>query len=164
MPGFPTRALAPLLDYVAPHNYYADADPLRQAWATDLRIRELQPLGRPVLFEEFGASSTQAGEREQAAYWREVIAASLGAGARGAIGWCFSDFDAAAVGAEAPYSHHAFELGFGVTRSDGSEKPVCDELRAFRALLDGSDVARARPTAPRAAIVVPRFLEEDVPF
>jgi len=164
MPGFPTRALAPLVDYVAPHNYYADADPLRQAWATDLRIRELQPLGRPVVFEEFGASSTQAGERGQAAYYREVIAASLGAGARGAIGWCFSDFDVETVGREPPYSHHAFELGFGVTRSDGSEKPVCDELRAFRALLDGIDLSRVRAPEPRVAIVAPRYLDEDVPF
>jgi endo-1,4-beta-mannosidase len=164
MTGFPTRAVVPVVDYAAPHNYYADADPLRQAWMTDLRVRALQPLGRPVVFEEFGASSTQAGEREQAAYYREVIAASLGAGARGAIGWCFSDFDAETVGREPPYSHHGFELGFGITRADGSEKPVCDELRAFRALLDGLDLSRVRAQAPRAAIVQPRYLDEDVPF
>ena len=28
------------------------------------------------------------------------------------------------LGRETPYSHHGFELGFGVTRADGTEKPV----------------------------------------
>ena len=161
MAGFPTRALLPFVDYVAPHVYYGDLDPLRQAWQIDLAIRSLQPLGKPVLLEEFGCSTTQAGEREQAAYWREAVFAALGTGACGAIGWCYSDFDPETLGRETPYSHHAFELGFGVTRADGSEKPVCDELRATRGLLDGLAIANL---PPRAAIVRPRYLDEDFPF
>src|SRR5258706_383189 len=106
----------------------------------------------------------QAGEREQAWMSGESIASALSLGARGAIGWCFSDFDVETLGREPPYSHHAFELGFGVTRADGSEKPVCDELRAARALIDGLDLRALRPAAPRAAIVRSRFLDEDVPF
>ncbi|HEY7957954.1 MAG TPA: beta-mannosidase, partial [Polyangia bacterium] len=137
MVSFPTAACAPHLDYLAPHVYYGDADPLRQAWQIDLSLRSLERLGRPLLLEEFGCSSTHTGEPEQAAYFREAIFAAFGAGARGAIGWCFSDFDPETLGRETPYSHHAFELGFGVTRKDGSEKPVCDELRAARALFDG---------------------------
>ena len=161
---FPTRTIAPHVDWLAPHVYYGDSDPLRQAWQTDLSIRSLQPLGRPVLLEEFGCSTTQAGEREQAAYWREAVACALGTGARGAVGWCFTDFDPETIGRETPYSHHAFELGFGVTRADGSEKPVCDELRAYRRVLDGLPLHRVRAVKPRCAIVRSHYLDEDYPF
>ena len=164
MLGFPTREVASSVDWLGPHVYYGDLDPLRQAWQLDLGIRALQPLGRPVILEEFGCSSTQAGEREQAAYFREAIGCALGTGARGAIGWCFSDFDAETLGRKEPYSHHAFELGFGVTRADGSEKPVCEELRAYRRLLDELSVPRLRAAAPKAAIVRPRYFDEDFPF
>src|SRR5581483_1443122 len=61
-------------------------------------------------------------------------------------------------------SHHPFELGFGLTRADGSEKPVCDELRAIRRLLDALPLAELRPATPRAAILRPRYLDEDFPF
>jgi endo-1,4-beta-mannosidase len=162
MAGFPTRRTAALVDYVAPHVYYGDTDPLRQAFGIDLQLARVRTLGKPVLLEEFGCSSAQAGEREQAAFWRESIATALASGARGAIGWCWSDFDAETLGRETPYSHHGFELGFGVTRADGSEKAVCLELRAFRKLIDalGDPVA----AAPEVAIVEPRYLTEDFPF
>jgi len=89
---------------------------------------------------------------------------SLAAGAAGALVWCASDFDRNTLGNETPYSHHAFELGFGVTRADGSEKPVCDELRALRALVDAVDFpSLARPRA-RAAIVCSDWVEESFPF
>src|SRR5262249_22791783 len=78
--------------------------------------------------------------------------------------WCFSDFDPETIGREPPYSHHGFELGFGVTRADGSEKPVCDELRAVRRLLDGLDVAQLAPARSRAALVRPRSLDDEIPF
>jgi hypothetical protein len=161
---FPVRATAPLVDWIGPHVYYSDLDPLRQALHTDFTLRALEPLGRPLVLEEFGCSSSMAGEREQAAYFRESIFAALSLGARGAIGWCFSDFDPETLGRETPYSHHAFELGFGLTRVDGSEKPVCDELRAIRRLLDALPIAELRPPQPRAAILRPRYLDEDFPF
>jgi endo-1,4-beta-mannosidase len=164
MAGFPTRRLAPQLDWLAPHVYYGDTDPLRQAFQIDLSLAQLRALGRPLLLEEFGCSSTQAGEREQAAYFREAIATAFASGARGAIAWCFSDFDVDTLGREPPYSHHGFELGFGVTRADGSEKPVCDELRAWRRFLDALPSGALAPPRPVVALVKPRYLEEDFPF
>jgi endo-1,4-beta-mannosidase len=165
MAGWPTQALAPLVDWLGPHVYYADADPLRQAYHTDFALRALLPLGRPVLLEEIGCSSTQAGEAEQAAYLREALHVALGCGARGLVAWCWSDFDAATLGDETPYSHHGFELGFGLVRADGSEKPACGEFRALRALLDrvGSEREMSAPR-PRTALVRPAILDEDVPF
>ena len=82
MAGWPTRALADAVDWVGPHVYYGDVDPLRQAFNSDFVLARARALGRPVLLEEFGASSTQAGEAEHAAYVRESMLTSLAAGAR----------------------------------------------------------------------------------
>jgi endo-1,4-beta-mannosidase len=164
MSGWPTPALADVVDWVGPHIYYGDVDPLRHAFNTDFVLARARGLGRPVLLEEFGGSSTQAGELEHASYLRESILTSLAAGAAGALIWCASDFDRHTLGREVPYSHHAFELGFGLLRADGSEKPACDELRALRALVDGLDFpSLARPRA-QAAIVVSDWVERDFPF
>ncbi|MCU1278397.1 MAG: beta-mannosidase [bacterium] len=162
MSGWPVRALAGVLDWVGPHVYYGDVDPLRQAFNTDFVLARARSLGRPTMLEEFGASSTQAGELEHASYIRESVLTSLAAGASGALVWCASDFDRNTLGAELPYSHHAFELGFGLLRADGSEKPACDELRALRALVDAVGTA-SRPRA-QAAIVVSDWVERDFPF
>ena len=164
MSGWPTGRLASGLDWIGPHLYYSDVDPLRQAWNGDFVLRRAQAHGRPVMLEEFGASSTQAGEAEQAAYLRETVLAAFSVGAAGALVWCASDFDAATLGSEVPYSHHAFELGFGLLRADGSEKPVCEEVRALRRFLDG--VAGAELTRPRArvALLCSDWVDESFPF
>jgi endo-1,4-beta-mannosidase len=166
MASFPGAELAGVVDWIAPHVYYADLDPLRQAYNTDFTIRRAQAHGWPVLLEEFGCSSCQAGPLEQAAYFRESICAAFALGAAGAVGWCASDFDPEVEGREAPYSHHAFELGFGLFDKDGQEKPVCGELRALRALLDDPRVrlGAARRQPARSALVVPRYLDEEFPF
>ncbi len=150
-----------LIDFVGPHSYYTDADPMRQALNAEFCVRSVSHLGLPVLFEEFGCSSAQASEQNQARYFREVLHGCLSAGAAGALGWCYSDFD---LVDEAPYSHHAFELGFGITRADGSEKPVCDELRTFSKLVDQIGFEGLRPSRPEAAILVPSYFNTQYPF
>ncbi len=164
MSGWPTRALADVVDWVGPHVYYGDVDPLRHAFNTDFVLARARAIGRPVVLEEFGGSSTQAGEAEHAAYVRESVLTSLAAGAAGALVWCASDFDRHTLGLETPYSHHAFELGFGMLRADGSEKPVCDELRALRALVEPLDLSSLTRPRARAAIVVSDWVEAAFPF
>ncbi|HJZ88175.1 MAG TPA: beta-galactosidase trimerization domain-containing protein [Polyangia bacterium] len=159
--GFDADALASVVDYVGPHAYPADADPIRQALFCEFAIRSLEYLGKPVLFEEFGCSSAQAGEAEQAAYWRETISTAMATGAAGALGWCLSDF---ALSAEAPYRHHPFELGFGVLRADGSEKPAAGAVRAAGEWVRALDWDALDFFAPRAAIVRPSYLETTYPF
>jgi endo-1,4-beta-mannosidase len=168
MAGWPTAQLASSVDYIGPHFYYGDVDPLRQAWNSDFQLRSMQSsaqsFGRPVLLEEFGGSSTQVGEVEHAAFVREVMLAAFGCGAAGAFVWCASDFDRQTLGLEPPYSHHAFELGFGLLRADGSEKPACDETRALRQLVDGlGDAALTRPRA-RAALLRSDWQQRSFPF
>lgn len=150
-----------VVDFIGPHTYYTDADPLRQALNAEFCLRSLSYLGLPVLFEEFGCSSCQASEENQAHYFREVFAACLSSGAAGALGWCWSDFD---LPEQRPYRFQTFELGFGITRADGSEKPVCDEFRAVRRLLSAVGEAPLQGPPVEAAIVVPDYFNRTYPF
>lgn len=160
--GFDVETLRGIIDFVGPHTYYADHDPLRQALNAEFCIRNLTYLGVPVLFEEFGCSSNQASESNQRHYYREVIHSCLSAGATGALGWCFSDFS---LDDDPPYTHHAFELSFGITATDGREKTVCDELRAIAALSRNAlDFPTLEAPVARAAIVVPSYFNTQYPF
>jgi endo-1,4-beta-mannosidase len=159
--GFDPALLRDIVDYLGPHAYHTDRDPYRQALNAEFLVRALEGHGLPVLLEEFGASSSQAGELEQAAYLREVMHGCLAIGAAGALCWCYSDL---ALADEPPYSHHAFELGFGLTRSDGTEKPACAEIRRLAGLIASLDLDLFLPETPRAAILVPRYFQRQFPF
>ncbi len=159
--GFDLRTLRPVIDIVGPHTYYTDCDPMRQALNAEYCIRSVTHFGLPVVFEEFGCSSVQVSEQNQARYYREVLHSCLGTGIAGALGWCFTDFD---LLDDPPYSHHAFELGFGITRADGSEKPVCDELRKVHAFIDAVGYPDMEPPRPAAAIIVPSYFNTKYPF
>ena len=159
--GFDLQRLSTVVDFFGPHTYYTDPDELRQALNAEYYLRSLTHFGLPVLFEEFGCSSCQASEENQALYYREVLHACLTCGAAGALAWCYSDFD---LPSQKPYSHHAFELGFGLTRADGSEKPVCEELRDFSKLAASLDYGNLRVVSPEAAIVVPSYFNTTYPF
>ena len=164
MGGFPNAALASRLDFVAPHVYYGDPDALRQGLRFDHALALGARYGRPLLLEEFGGSSSQVGEREQAALWSEALFAAFTRGAHAALGWCWSDFPVETVGLELPYEHHGFELGFGLTRADGSEKPVCETIRAWRSLVAALPDAPPIPAPARATIVHSSWLDRDYPF
>jgi len=159
--GFDPARLLDAVDFLAPHTYHTDSDPYRQALNAEFLVRCLDGQGLPVLLEEFGGSASQVGEAEHALYVREAATGCLAIGAAGALAWCYSDLDLAA---EPPYSHHAFEIGFGMTRADGSEKPACVELRRLRDLLSTLDLDRFEPDAPRAAILVPDYFQRTYPF
>src|SRR5262249_40066600 len=68
------------------------------------------------------------------------------------------------LSAEAPYRHHPFELGFGVLRADGSEKPAAGAVRAAGEWVRALDWDALDFFAPRAAIVRPSYLETTYPF
>jgi len=164
MPSFPNEALARRVDFVGPHVYRGDADPQAQGYAFDHALALAARLDRPVILEEFGGSSAQVGDREHAALWNEALFAAFSLGARGAIGWCWSDFPVDTVGRELPYEHHAFELGFGLTRADGSEKPAADVVRAWRGFLDKLPDAPPVPVPTGAVLLRSSYVERDYPF
>jgi endo-1,4-beta-mannosidase len=164
MDGYPNRELAEHVDFVGPHLYGGDADALRFGHRYDHVLAAAARFGKPLLLEEFGACAAQAGDEEQAALWNECFYAAFTLGARGAIGWCWSDFAPETVGRELPYEHHGFELGFGITRSDGSEKPAAGLITQWRRLLDGlPDAAPSRPV-PAAVIVRSSHVDVSYPF
>jgi endo-1,4-beta-mannosidase len=161
--GFDPQALSEVVDFLGPHLYPTDADPYRHAAWAQLALRQVTWLGKPVVLEEFGASSAQASDENQALYVRETVLTTMALGGAGAMVWCFGDFGPA-VAAQAPYVHHAFELGFGITRADGSEKPACGELRALSRLIERVHPERLELPERRAVLVTPRQLHEEVPF
>lgn len=158
--GFRLRRLQRVVDWVGPHIYPLERDEWRQLLAPAFTC-ELAHLGRPVVLEEFGATSAFANDDNVAAYYRQVLHTTLLAGATGWLAWNSTDF--ALVDAD-PYRHHPFELRFGLTDAAGQPKPALAEIAAFRSVLDEIDLERCRRAPAAAAIVVTSHFEVDYPF
>jgi endo-1,4-beta-mannosidase len=160
--GYSLRDLAPLVDFVGPHVYPMEDDELRQFLTAALVCELCGGFGRPVVLEEFGASSDFAADDHVAVYYRQVLHTTLLAGARGWIAWNNCDFDD--LRDEDPYRHHVFELHFGLTDRDGRPKPQLAELRDFSRLVLELTGEGWAPVKGEAAIVVPEHLERELPF
>ncbi len=148
------------MDFVSLHHYYEDRDPLRFSHAPAATVR-LCDMGLPVLLEEFGLSTALWSGEAQAAYFRIVLFSTWAAGAAGALAWCWSDFPTADL---PPYTHHPFELFFGITRADGSEKPAARELHRFARLMGEVGATGWSPIPPQAAVLVPSIFHVNYPF
>lgn len=96
---------------------------------------------KPVLFSEFGnpqcppkqdsiGGMACLDEEEMAAYARRVLEGLVREGAIGALWWCWADY-AASLADSPPFDQAPHELRFGMTRADGSEKPVARVLAQF---------------------------------
>ncbi len=160
--GFSLRALAPLVDFVGPHAYPMADDPLRRTLAPAFACELADGFGRPVVLEEFGATSDFGSDEDIAGYYRQVLHTTLLAGARGWLAWCNTDFDDLAD--EDPYRHHGFELHFGLTAADGTPKPQLEAMGEFAALVRELDAVGWERVAGEVALVVPEHFEAAVPF
>lgn len=160
--GFSLRALAPLVDFVGPHVYPMQDDPVRQSLAAAFACELAGGFGGPVVLEEFGATSDFGSDEHIAGYYSRVLATTLLAGARGWLAWCNTDFDDLA--GEDPYRHHPFELHFGVTDRFGAPKLQLGALAEFASLVRELDGDGWEPVAGDVAIVVPEHLEGAIPF
>ncbi|MDT0158176.1 cellulase family glycosylhydrolase [Microbacterium sp. ARD32] len=160
--GFRVRELAALTQFVGPHVYRMESDQVRQhlkaAWVAELcRIA-----GLPIVLEEFGVTDAFVSAEGAASYYRQQLYNTLTAGVSGWIAWNNTDFDD--LVAERPYSHHPFELHFGITDSAGAPKPALLELERFAGDLREMDAAGLRRPAARTALVLPSHLAEGYPF
>src|SRR5262249_21007357 len=63
-----------------------------------------------------------------------------------------------------PYSHHGFELGFGITAADGREKPAAAEMTRMRRLLDQLGSGELVFPRSKAALLCSSYLDESYPF
>jgi endo-1,4-beta-mannosidase len=119
-------------------------------------------VGLPVIMEEFGVTSDFVSPSGAASYYRQLLYNTLLAGATGWIAWNNTDYDD--LVAQRPYSHHPFEMHFGITDSTGAPKPPLLELARFASDLAAVDVASVTRAPVDAALVVPSHLAADYPF
>jgi endo-1,4-beta-mannosidase len=160
--GYSLRDLAPLVDWIGPHSYPMQDDPLRLALAPAFACELAGSFGKPVVLEEFGVSSAFASEDNAAAHYRVVLATTLLAGARGWLAWCNTDFDD--LRGEDPYRHHPFELHFGLTDHEGRPKEQLRALSSFARLARELAADGAAPVSAEVALVVPEHFERELPF
>ena len=164
--GFRIRELAPMYDFHGPHVYRMETDPVRQdlgaAFICELLDLGGSAAGKPVVMEEFGVTSDYVSEENAAHYYRQVLHNTLLAGATGWLAWNNADYDD--LSDVEPYSHHPFEMHFGLFDKRSRPKAQALEVQAFGRLLKRLDVARlSRPDAD-AALVVSSYLEAQYPF
>jgi endo-1,4-beta-mannosidase len=160
--GYRLRELGPLVDWVGPHVYPMGDDPVRQHLRAAFLCELAGVAGKPVVLEEFGASTDFVSEENLGHYYRQVLHTSLLGGSTGWVAWNNTDFDDLVD--EPPYSHNPFELHFGVTDSNGAPKTALRELADFRAVLDAVDIARCTRADTEVGIVVPAHVDSEHPF
>ncbi|NUT34165.1 MAG: cellulase family glycosylhydrolase [Hamadaea sp.] len=160
--GFRLAELGPLQDWIGPHVYPMGDDQIRQHWRAAFTCELAHIAGRPVVLEEFGASSDFVSDENVGHWYRQLLHTSLLAGATGWVAWNNTDFDDLAD--EPPYSHHPFELHFGVTDVHGRPKASLREMTAFREILDAVDLPGCRRTPSRVGLVVSAHADTALPF
>ncbi|MDT0270468.1 cellulase family glycosylhydrolase [Streptomyces sp. DSM 44915] len=160
--GFRVRDLEPLIDFHGPHVYRMETDPVRQHLGAAFVCELLDLGGKPVIMEEFGVTSDYVSEENAAHYYRQLLHNTLLAGATGWMPWNNTDYDA--LWDQEPYSHHPFEMHFGITDDAGRPKEQLREVKRFTELLARVDFARLSRPDTGIALVVSSFLEKMYPF
>lgn len=158
--GFRVADVAEITDAVAPHVYPEESAVVRQHLHPAF-VCELAHVGRPVVLEEFGVSSSFTADDHAADYYRQVLWSSLAAGASGWLAWNNTDFD---LPDRDPYRHHPFEQRFGLLRTDGSAKPAFEELTAFSHTVQALGAQQIRRAPSSVALLVSSYLGPDHPF
>lgn len=159
--GFRLIWTAELADWIGPHSYHMNDDPVRQHLIPAFNSELCGPFGRPVVMEEFGVTSEFASDENAADYYRQVLHSTLAAGVTGWLGWNNTDYD---LPESEPYSHHPYEMHFGLTTSDGSPKPALGELATFAATVRAHDLTATTRVGTRTGLFVSAFLDGEYPF
>ncbi|MEV0844600.1 cellulase family glycosylhydrolase [Streptomyces sp. NPDC049954] len=160
--GFRVRELEPLIDFHGPHVYRMEDDPVRQFLGAAFTCELLDLGGKPVVMEEFGVSCDYTSQENAAHYYRQTLHNTLLAGATGWIPWNNTDYDALAD--QEPYSHHPFEMHFGLTDDQGRPKRQLLEVKRFTEVLERTDFPRLWRPDTDITLVVSSFLEKMYPF
>jgi endo-1,4-beta-mannosidase len=160
--GFRVRDIAGLVDFLGPHVYRMETDQVRQHLGAAFICELCDFNEQPVIMEEFGVTSDYTSDENAAHYYRHTLHHTLLAGATGWITWNNTDYDD--LYAQAPYSHHPFELHFGLIDKHGRAKPAAREVKKFAELLEHIDLAHCRRPDTRIAMIVPSYLENQYPF
>ena len=159
--ALPAPGVAGIVDFFGPHFYPKETDALRHSLVGAFAMRMLAPLGLPVLLEEFGCSSDQADDAFAADYYRTTLWSAFGAGNCGALAWNSHDFP---LPDRRPYSHHPYEMHFGLIRADGARKPQAEEFARFARFASAHDPGEWEPLPPQAAIGRTSYFLQQFPF
>lgn len=154
--GIQVNLLEQAVDIVGPHVYPETSDPVEVAMASYVHCAMGQG-SRPVLLEEFGTTDAFGPGESQADFYRSQMTGALMAGAIGAWSWCLTDFDMDHI---MPYSHHPFELRFGLMTRDGRPKPTAQVIQAFASAASAFGTADPDPIG----ILVPALQSGMVPY
>lgn len=160
--GFSVREISRYVDFVGPHVYRMETDIVRQHTMAGFITELCGVARRPIVLEEFGVTTDFASAENAGHYYRQLLHNTLLAGSTGWIAWNNTDYDD--LYTQPPYSHHAFEMHFGITDSRGNPKAPLFELRDFAATLDAIDVAHCHRPDVDTAILVPSYFEVAYPF
>ena len=158
--GFRLRRLRDTIDWIGPHLYGMGDDLIRQHLLIGFKLELAGGYGRPVVLEEFGLTTSFSSDEHAGDYYRQSLHAALAAGATGFIAWNNTDFD---LVDQPPYSHHPFELHFGIMTADRKPKQPARELAAFARSLAEVDLPRCVRADTEAIMVVPEWLDGDTP-
>jgi endo-1,4-beta-mannosidase len=151
--NFQTRKYIPFIDFIGLHFYPRMGNPWHQSFTTAYRVNISQFWNKPVIVEEFGHSTTMGSEQNQADYYRVVLYSALMNGAVGTLNWCFSDFD---LYSDRPYSHHPFELRFGLIKTSGKLRPAGKVMSEFsKQATELASKEWQREILPEIAVLVP---------
>jgi endo-1,4-beta-mannosidase len=111
--------------------------------------------GKPVLMQEFGATSSMFSPERQGKYYRTMMYSALGAGNQGFIAWCATDADPQVQFNRAPYKRNPHETQFGITDYQRNPRPHGLEMKNIRAVVDQMKMEGIRPATAEAGVLVP---------
>lgn len=151
------------VDFLSVHPYpiyeeFLYLEPLlstRLTYAAAFETRLSAGAGKPVLMQEFGATSAMYSPRRQAQYYNTMMYSALAAGNQGFIAWCATDADPKVQYNRAPYKRNPHETQFGITDYLGNERPQGSEMRWMRQVVDQIELNEVEPDIPNAGILVP---------
>jgi hypothetical protein len=145
---------------VHPYPFYQPAyylDPLlsmRVTYAAAFETMLARGAGKPVMMQEFGASSAQFTPERIARYYNTMMYSAVGSGAHGLVAWCFTDADEA-TWARVPYLRSPHETQFGVTDAHKQDRPAGQELRNLGQVLSQMAFEGIALPSLQAGIIVP---------
>lgn len=127
--NFRLREIKDFQDILGLHFYPRTPNWWLHAYTPSFRIAMARFWKDDVFVEEFGNSVTMSSEENQRKYYNEVLFSAMANGAKGALSWCWSDFDLKSL---RPYLHNTFEMRFGLKRLDGSLRPAIKSFDMFK--------------------------------
>jgi endo-1,4-beta-mannosidase len=126
----------------------------RLTYSPEFEILLSRGAGRPVLMQEFGASSSQFHTDVIGHYYNTIMYSALAAGVQGYVAWCYTDADPK-IYDRAPFKRWPHETQFGVVESSGKEKSAAVELNKFSDLLQHIDLDQVELPSIEAGLIVP---------